>query len=82
MHTPVNPPEALERQTDAPDEAYSKGDLLTGEELHAYLERFGLKAELELYSSASTLRINRTYRSTERYRLGTFSCGVRWQRVS
>lgn len=81
MRAPVSSRTALERQTDAP-ETYSKGDLLTGEELHAYLERFGLKAELEPYSSASTLRINRTYRSTERYRLGTFSCGVRWQRVS
>jgi hypothetical protein len=59
-----------------------KGELLTAEEMTSYLEVCGVTAQLELYSSTNVLRVERHKRYTERYRLGSFPCGVRWERVS
>lgn len=59
-----------------------KGDLLTPEELAVYLEGCDAKPQLELYSSASVLRVERHRRFTERFRLEALACGVRWKRVS
>lgn len=59
-----------------------KGELLTAEELTSYLEVCGVTPQLEPYSTTSVLRVERHKRYTERYRLGSFPCGVRWERVS
>lgn len=59
-----------------------KGELLTAEEMTDYLEECGVMAKLEPYSSTHVLRVERHQRYTERYRLGNFPCGVRWERVS